>query len=207
MKLLERLVQGLWFYWFVRATVFFYSKVVFGLTIIDAEKVPRSGGLVVASNHFTAWDPFVMGVSVPREIDFMAKKELFENPFMRVAMIGMRAFPVDRERNDLTAVRHALRLLKAGTAVGIFPQGTRGAPDTSALDGAAFLAQRASVPLQPVTIWRQGRSFHVRFGDPILPVGRDREALSAMTQKLMQRIDELTPTDDTAIRGVQTRES
>jgi 1-acyl-sn-glycerol-3-phosphate acyltransferase len=204
MDLLERFVQGLWFYKFARATVLIYTKLAFGLTVIDAEKVPRSGGLVVASNHFTAWDPFVMGVSVPREINFMAKKELFENSIMRLSMLGMRAFPVDRERNDLSAIRHALRLLKAGTAVGIFPQGTRGAPDTSALDGAAFLAQRASVPLQPATIWRVGRSFHVRFGDPILPTGRDREALTVMTQKLMLRINELTPADGDAAKELQT---
>ena len=95
----------------------------------------------------------------------------------------------------MRAIKEALRYLKEGLAVGIFPQGTRASTDKEALDGAAFLAQRAGVPLLPTAIWREGRKFRVRFGEPISPQGRSREEMSAMTQQLMTRIDALLPKD------------
>lgn len=193
-RVLDRLVRGLWFY---RLAVFLfksYARLVYGLRIEDAAKVPRDGrGLVVACNHLSAWDPPVVGVSVPREIRFMAKKELFASPWSALLMHGLRAFPIDRQANDVGAIKDALRQLAAGLAIGIFAQGTRNAGDKQALDGAAFLAQRAGVPLQPAAVWREGRRFHVRFGDPIEPAGRSREDASAMTQELMRRVNAMMP--------------
>jgi 1-acyl-sn-glycerol-3-phosphate acyltransferase len=157
--------------------------------------VPRTGGLVVASNHFSSLDPPVMGVSVPREVNFMAKKELFENRYLRALVLGLRAFPVDRSRSDLNAIRYALKRLNEGVAIGIFAQGTRNAGDVAALDGAAFLAIRAGVPLQPAAIWREGRRYHVRFGVPIQAVGRKRDEMKALTAELMARVNELLPPD------------
>ena len=187
-------MRGKWFY--VLAVVAFraFTRLVYGLRIEDAGKVPRDGrGLVVACNHLSSWDPPVVGVSVPREIHFMAKKELFESAGGALLMHGLRAFPVDRQANDIGAIKDALRQLKDGLAIGIFAQGTRNAGDKEALDGAAYLAQRGGVPLQPAAVWREGRAFHVRFGDPIEPSGRKREDARAMTAELMRRVNAMLP--------------
>lgn len=171
-----------------------FTRLFFGLRIEDADRVPRDRrGLVVACNHFSAWDPPVVGVSVPREIHFMAKKELFASDWGALLMHGLRAFPVDRSINDIGAVKDALRQLRAGLAIGIFAQGTRNAGEKEALDGAAYLAQRAGVPLQPAAVWRDGRRFRVRFAEPIEPEGRTREQARAMTRQLMHRVNEMLP--------------
>ncbi len=194
MRFLDSLVRRAWFYWTAVVTFRTFARLVYGLRVEDAHKVPRDGrGLVVASNHISAWDPPVVGVSVPREIHFMAKKELFESPWTRLLMHGLRAFPVDRAGSDVGAIKDALRRLAAGLAIGIFAQGTRNEGDKAALDGAAFLAQRAGVPLQPAAVWREGRRFHVRFGDPIEPSGRSRDEARAMTQELMLRVNAMLP--------------
>ncbi len=152
-----------------------------------------SGGVVIASNHFSALDPPVLGVSVPREVNFMAKKELFEQHWLRLLMLGLRAYPVDRSRSDMTAIKESLRRLKAGVAIGIFAQGTRNVGDVKALDGASFIAQRAGVPLVPAAIWREGRTYYVRFGEPLQAQGKSREEAAALTEALMQRVNAMIP--------------
>ena len=195
METITRLMQRAWFFWLGRTAFLIFAKIFYGIHIEGSELVPRRGGLVVASNHFSSLDPPVMGVSIPREANFMAKKELFENRYMRALALGLRAFPVDRSKSDLGAIKYALKRLKDGVVIGIFAQGTRNAGDKEALDGASFLAIRAGVPLQPAAIWREGRRFHVRFGQPIVPREGKRTEMREMTRELMERINELLPED------------
>lgn len=190
---LMRLVERPWFYWTVWTLFLTYAKVVLGLRTEGAQRVPEEGGVVVAVNHFSSLDPPMMGAAMSREISFMAKKELFENRAMRLLARGLHAFPVDRDRNDVSAVKEAMRRLKLGRAVGVFVQGTRHAGEAGALDGAAFLAQRSGVPLQPAAIWREGRRYRVRFGEPFPVPGKDREAIRTATATTMARINELLP--------------
>jgi 1-acyl-sn-glycerol-3-phosphate acyltransferase len=198
---LMRWIQLPWFYWFARTTWLVIAKIVHRLRVDEARRVPREGGLVMAVNHISALDPPMMGVAVPREISFMAKKELFENRANALLMRGLHAFPVDRARNDVSAIKEAMRRLKAGRAIGIFVQGTRSAGDAAALDGAAYLAQRAGVPLQPAAIWREGWRYRVRFGEPFEVPGRDRQAIRDATATAMGRINALLPSGTNLPRG------
>ena len=193
METITRFMQRAWFFWLGRTAFLIFARLYYGIRVEGAELVPRKGGLVVASNHFSSLDPPVLGVSVPREINFMAKKELFENRYLRALMLGLRAYPVDRSRSDMGAIKHSLKRLREGVAIGIFAQGTRNAGDVEALDGASFLAIRAGVPLQPAAIWREGRRFHVRFGEPIVPREGKRTEMRALTAELMERVNALLP--------------
>ena len=123
----------------------------------------------------------------------MAKAELFEKPFIAAVLRGLRAFPVDRERNDIGAVKEAVRRLREGRVIGIFIQGTRNAGDAAALDGAAYLAQTTGSPIVPTAVWREGRAFHVRFGEPLWPSGKGRENMRALTAETASRIRSLLP--------------
>lgn len=190
---LVRFFQRPWFYWFARTVFRIGARLIWGVRSEGLELVPREGGLVVASNHIGTLDPPVVGTEVPRHISYMAKKELFEAKLPNLVFRGVDAFPIDRSRSDVSAVKEALRRLKAGDAIGIFIQGTRNRGDAEALDGAAFLAQRAKVPIQPAALWREGRRFRVRFGEPFLVPGRDREAMREATATTMRRINELLP--------------
>jgi 1-acyl-sn-glycerol-3-phosphate acyltransferase len=194
-EFLLKIISQDWFFWFGRTAFLIYAKIFLNLKVINKDKVPRKGGLVVVSNHFSALDPPVMGVSIPREAHYMAKKELFEGPFwLKLLVTGLRAYPVDREGNATGAIKESIRKVKEKQVViGIFIQGTRNAGDAEALDGAAFIAQRAGVPLQPAAIWQEGRNFRVRFGDPVVPEGKSREEIAALTDSLMEKIEELLP--------------
>ncbi|MGL4609633.1 MAG: lysophospholipid acyltransferase family protein [Trueperaceae bacterium] len=197
MTILERVVQQDWAFWFGRTCFLIYAKLFLGLRVEGQEKVPRQGGLIVVSNHFSSLDPPVLGVAIPREANYMAKKELFErSPFFRLLILSLRAYPVDREGNATGAIKDSIRRVKERqVAIGIFIQGTRNAGDAEALDGAAFIAQRAGVPIQPAAIWREGRSFRVKFGDPITPQGKSREETSQLTHTLIETIRALLPAD------------
>lgn len=190
---LQRWLEGDWFLALATWAFRSYARLVYGLRVEDEARVPREGGLVVAINHLSGLDPPVVGVSVPREIHFMAKKELFARPAGRLLMRGLRAFPVDRDRNDVGAVKDAMRRLRDGKAVGIFAQGTRNQGEAEALDGAAFLAQRGGVPLVPAAIHREGRRFRVRFGEPFRVEGRGRPVIRDATRTIMKRVNALLP--------------
>ena len=192
---LLRIISQVWFFWFGRTVFLIYAKLFLNLKVYGLENVPHRGGLVVVSNHFSALDPPVMGVSIPREAHFMAKKELFEGPFwLKLLVTGLRAYPVDREGNATGAIKDSIRKVREQqVAIGIFIQGTRNNGNAEALDGAAFIAQRAGVPLQPAAIWREGQRFKVHFGEPVIPQGKSREEMAALTNELMLRINTLLP--------------
>jgi len=191
--LLERIFSPRWFMPTAIFVVRAYLRIFTGLTVYGLENVPRAGPAVVACNHVSSWDPPVVGVAINRKLEFMAKKELFEKPFLAAVMRGLRAFPVDRERNDIGAIKEALRRLEAGRVIGIFIQGTRNAGDAAALDGAAYLAQRSAAVVVPTAIWRQGRAFHVRFGEMIAPSGSGKDDMKLLTARLTVAINGLVP--------------
>jgi 1-acyl-sn-glycerol-3-phosphate acyltransferase len=191
---LTDLVQKKWFFDLAVFVYYWYARIFHDLKVEGKENVPLKGGLVVVSNHISSLDPPTLGSSLPRETHFMAKKELFEgNPWKRMLVLGLRAYPVDREGNASGAIKDSIRKLEKDLAIGIFIQGTRNEGDAKALDGASFIAQRAGVPLLPTAIWKEGRNFRVRFGKPILPKGKSREEMSALTSDVMEQIKLLLP--------------
>ena len=98
-------------------------KLVYGYTVEGRENVPRSGPLVIVSNHSQYLDPVFVCMSVPRRIQWMAKKEVFVFPFRRFFRF-LGTFPVDRQGGGRAALRSALEYLSSGWALGIFPEGT-----------------------------------------------------------------------------------
>jgi 1-acyl-sn-glycerol-3-phosphate acyltransferase len=154
------------------------GRLLFGFTVVGAEKVPASGPLILASNHRRYADPVLVCMAVPRRIQWMGKKELFVFPFERLFyFIG--TFPVDREKGGRAALRAAIRFLKAGWALGIFPEGTRRKgydPDYAPKSGIGMLASRGGAPILPVFVDEipgplkrlRGDRLHVYIGEPII---------------------------------------
>lgn len=191
--LLERVFSPRWFQRFAIIVFGAYARLFMGLRVLGGHNVPREGPLVVACNHFSSWDPPIVGVAIPRALDFMAKIELFGSPLGAAFMRGLGAFPVDRSRGDVGAIKEALRRLKRGRAVGVFIEGTRNPQGGEALDGAAYLSIAAGAPMTPAAVWREGRAFRVAFGEPIQPTGKGREAASQLTALTAGRIRDLLP--------------
>lgn len=185
-----------------------FTMALFDAKVTGAEHVPPTGGLIVASNHVSYWDPPILGTWFPRTIHFMAKRELFEMWPLGPIVTAVHAFPVDRDSADIGAIRHALRVLKNGEVVGIFPQGRRSQDgDVQARNGAVLLAATAKCPVVPVALVgtnlasRRLRASHVevRIGEPLRFQGTERKPtkseIGGWTQHLAAAIADLMERD------------
>lgn len=137
------------------------------------ENLRRDGGVIFICNHQNLLDPVMVMLVSPRIINFMAKKELFENKIVNRIIRSMHGFPVNRRTADLKALKQALALLDEGEAFGIFPEGTRSV--TGEMDefekGTAFIAAKTSAPIVPIFIspssYKFGRRLRLIVGDCI----------------------------------------
>ena len=142
-------------YKIVRAVLDFIFFVIFRLHVEGRENVPQTGAIIVAPNHKSDWDPPLIGVAFnTRIIHYMAKEELFKNPFLGWLIRQFGTFPVKRGTVDRTAIRQALRELKAGNPLGIFPEGTRNRREGLGRfhSGMASLALMTGTPVVPVAV-------------------------------------------------------
>ncbi len=185
-------------------------------TVEGLEHVPTSGGAVVAGNHLSVADEYLMGAVIPRHIAFWAKSEYFNGEglsgwAMKMFMRGLGAIEVNRAggRDALKALDAAIPALKSGDIVGVYPEGTR-SPDGRLYrgrTGAVRLALLAGVPIVPVgligtekvqpigsKIPKLGLPVSLKFGKPLDFTGRpmDSSNLRAMTDELMMAIQNLT---------------
>jgi 1-acyl-sn-glycerol-3-phosphate acyltransferase len=136
------------------------ARVLFRLRATGIEQVPREGRLLLAANHASLLDPVLIGAALPRELDFLAKAELFRIPLFGGLVRRLNAHPVDRAGSDSAALRLALRLLADGRAVLVFPEGTRGTEGRlgPGRAGAGMLAALSGAPVVPVYIRGSGRA-------------------------------------------------
>lgn len=126
-------------------------------TFLGEENVPREGGAVMAVNHTSYLDFMYAGMPAwphRRYVRFMAKKSIFSHRVAGPVMRGMKHIPVDRHRGG-EAFATAIRALRAGEIVGVFPEATmsRSFELKEFKPGAVKMAQVARVPILPVTIW------------------------------------------------------
>jgi len=166
-------------YWVLRAILVPSFLIYLRLQRAGREHLPRSGPLLLASNHRSFLDPFVIGTLVRRPVYYMAKRELFEKRWQAWILNGLGAFPVDRGRGDGDAMATARAILERGDCVVVFPEGTRvrrgGLGDPRR--GIGRLALETGVPVVPVAVigsenvrrgWRiRPRKVRLRVGAPL----------------------------------------
>jgi 1-acyl-sn-glycerol-3-phosphate acyltransferase len=191
---------------------------VFRPTIEGREHVPQHGGAILASNHLAVADSFFMPLFIPRPVTFLAKREYFTQPGLvgfikRTFFTGMGQVPVDRSAGSAAqaAMDTAVRLLREGKLLGIYPEGTR-SPDGrlyKGKTGVARMALEAGVPVIPVAmigtdrvnpigsrIWRP-YPVHIRIGEPLdfsryAGMAGDRFIERSMTDEIMYALMELS---------------
>lgn len=179
---------------------------LYRLEVEGAGHIPAGGPGIIASNHESLLDPFVLAAVTPRKIRFMAKAELFAWPVLKQAMHGFGTFPVERGRSDARAIGLAGDLLARGELLGIFPQGTclpfRERPFRR---GAARLALATGAPLVPVALVGTERALRPRrpklglprlrviVAPPLLvdPQEPTPEAATVLTERLEAIVNEL----------------
>lgn len=169
---------------------------IFGrITVYNKEKLPKQDGYIIACTH-TGWvDILWLGVSLlPKQIHYMAKKELFQTKFTKWLMTVLNAFPVDRDNPGPSTIKVPRKLLKEGKIIGIFPSGTRTTEEVPLKRGAVTIAAYGKAPIVPAAYvgpnnFKDLLKFQkprLIFGDPIyLPEDQPkREAMDTMMVKL-----------------------
>lgn len=153
--------------------------ILFGkLKVVNKDLLPKEGGYVIACTH-TGWIEVIwLAISIlPRQIHYMAKKELFSNKFSGWFLKKINAFPVNRESPGASSLKIPAKLLKEGKVIGIFPSGTRKNNNTALKRGAVDIAYTAGVPLIPA-VYKGPKSISIKhvfkrenitviFGEPI----------------------------------------
>lgn len=201
---------------------FFYTVVRWGLNIIflgmyrlhveGREHIPSEGAVIIAPNHKSYFDPPLVGVAIKkRVVHYMAKEELFRNPLFGWTLRQFGTFPVKRGSVDRAAVRQAVKELKSGNALGIFPEGTR--IKRSGLgrfhSGMASLALMTGTPVIPVAIVGSADMPHkkgplaVLIGMPI-QVKKQKagsEEVEALNEAVKKEIQKLTDEYEAKIKN------
>ena len=147
-------------------------KLLFGcvarVRVLGSENVNRTGGFLLAANHISHFDPFVISSVVRRKIDWMAMAEFFRFTVVRFLLRAVDAFPADRDRADRKTIRTAIERLKDGRVVGLFPEGGIRDGARSLLEGAPLrpgastLAHIAGVPILPCVILGSDRLYSTK---------------------------------------------
>lgn len=168
------------------------------------ENIPSTGGVLLASNHQSHFDPPLVGACCPRRANYIARETLFQFAPLAWWMTSLGAFPIDREGGGLAGIKETLRRLKRGEVVLIFPEGTR-TPNGEIgpfRQGFTTLAVRSGAAIVPVAIegafdvwprWRRlpGRgTIHVHFGPPLMPdeIRRlDQDELAAEVERRVRQ--------------------
>jgi 1-acyl-sn-glycerol-3-phosphate acyltransferase len=180
-------------YWFVRLTFQPFFRVYFRMTRIGLEHVPKRGPVIIAANHRSFLDPFVIACMARRPMYYVAKKELFRRSWQAWILNALGAFPVDRGASDTDMIDTAKAILARGDIVLIFPEGTRIRPGALGKPkrGVGRLALETGVPVVPMAVlgteairrgWRiRPHKVSLRAGRPLrFPVVEDpSKALAA----------------------------
>jgi 1-acyl-sn-glycerol-3-phosphate acyltransferase len=188
-------------YWIARIVLHPLAALLFRREGIGAEAVPKEGPVLIAANHRSFSDPFMIGLCIRRPLHFMAKVELFDKRWKARLLLALGAFPVRRGESDEEAIATARAILERGGVVGIFPEGTRVRPGPLgrprrgvgrlALETGATIVPAAVVGTEDIRAgWRvRPRKVRVRFGRPVtFPRPLDGHASAGAAREITARV-------------------
>ena len=195
-----------------------WGSAFFDLKVFGIRNVPRTGGVLIVSNHQSLLDPLVLGARLPRPMSYMAKSELFRNRAFAWLIRSLGAFPVRQGAGDIRAIKETVQRLQEGRILNIFPEGSR--TETGQIGpmepGAALVVRKAGVPIVPAAIdgsyeaWPKGRRtfrrrpIRIVFGPPIDVKGMKAEqvlrVIDAAIRELYGRLRSGGMNDELAAR-------
>ncbi len=161
-------------YQIAHVVVWTLARLFFRITVIGESHVPREGGVIVAANHNSYFDIPLLGCVLSRRADNIAKSELFRNPLLAALFRALGGFPVRRGTIDRQAIGDAVRRLKAGHLLAMYPEGTRSkdARLQPPKPGIGMMVARSGVKVVPAYLQGTGpvrpfRRVTVIFGKPL----------------------------------------
>lgn len=187
--------------WIVRGAIYLWCKIYYQAEIKGLENVPKEGAVIFCGNHKTYLDPPLMVCTAKRDMRFLAKEELTQNPFLNFLGWAFDAIHVKRDEKDITAIKESLKTLKNGQCIALFPEGTRNGIEKGekVKDGVAFFAVRGGAQVVPCGIkggTKKNRKVTITYGKPLdysqYKGCKDKEVLDKITEEIMKNIIELT---------------
>lgn len=174
-------VAGSWFYGILRVIICWWARWYLRLEVVGREHVPAAGGLLVAGNHVSYLDVPMLACALGRQADFMGKRELFHHPVIGLIYRSLGGFPIRRGGVTKGALSEAIRRLRSGRVVVMYPEGQISL--TGELlppkPGLGLIVARADVPVLPAYVtgtdeamprgkwWIRPRRVTVRLGPPM----------------------------------------
>jgi 1-acyl-sn-glycerol-3-phosphate acyltransferase len=179
-----------------------WATLAFDLKVYGVRNVPRTGGVLIVSNHQGNLDPPLLGVRLPRPMSYMAKSELFRNRIFAWLIRSLGAFPVKQGTGDVGAIKETVSRLQEGRVINIFPEGSRteNGEIGPMLPGVALVVRRAGVPIVPAAIvgsfeaWPRGRKMYRRhpvriaYGPPLDVKGLRSDQIVAQIDQSIRRL-------------------
>ncbi len=189
------------------------ATVLLGWRATGHRSVPRTGGVILVSNHLSYIDVFFLGIPLRRSLNYVARSTLFV-PVLGFLMRSVGAFPIQREGMGASGMKETLKRLRSGGIVTLFPEGTRSVDGNLGplKSGIAVLVARAGVPVVPVgmagtfEVWPRSRPIpvphpvSVHFGRAIYPEELDGMETDAITTMIAERMNECR---EIALRGLE----
>jgi 1-acyl-sn-glycerol-3-phosphate acyltransferase len=198
------------------------GRLLWGIRVEGRENIPRSGPLLITSNHLSLLDPPLLGATIPREAGFVAKRELFAVPGLGGLIRSLNAMPLDRSRLSREEIRRFGQCLERGLCLVLFPEGTRSRDGTLGKGkiGVGLLLAERPVAILPTIVegtdspirnlFRRGR-VRVVFGRPYTLPKREpgarkgREDYRRIADSVMDEIRQLRDAERTLDGGRASR--
>jgi 1-acyl-sn-glycerol-3-phosphate acyltransferase len=188
------------------------AKLFLSLRVVHPERLVEDGPLIIAVNHSSYFDPPLAGISFRRGVYYLARKNLLEWPFFGPLFPAMNVIPVERDGNDMSALREVIKKIRDGNGVVLFPEGTRSKDGNlqKARAGIGLVIAKTGAPVLPMRIFGAHEAFPkgsklpvptpvtVVVGEPIrfapeLLQSTSRDAYQLLSDRVMEAIGRLTP--------------
>lgn len=177
------------------------ATVFFSYRVHGRHHIPEEGGVILAANHTSFFDPPLVGVASHRAVCYLARKTLLEWPILGPIFPSLNVIPVDRDGNDRSALKSIIRKLGEGEGVVLFPEGTRSKDGNlqKSQPGIGLIVAKSLVPVVPVRVFGAYEAFpkgakkiqssciDVCFGAPLYFT---KEECSEATREMYQKISD-----------------
>jgi len=148
-----------YYFWYTLSKI--AARFFFSYHVVHPERMIEEGPVILASNHQSYFDPPLVGISSRRDVYYLARKTLLSIPLLGHLLPRINVIPVDRDGNDMSALKTIIGLVKNGRSVLLFPEGTR-SPDgclQPGKPGIGLIIAKTRAPVQPVRIFGSHEAF------------------------------------------------
>ena len=181
------------------------------LEVYNSHLIPKSGGVLIVTNHASYLDPPIIGVAARyRPVHFMARNTLWKSKFAKWWLNNVCCIPVSRDTGDIAALKKSISILKNEKVLSIFPEGTRTIDGNlqDAKSGVGFIIEKSKCVVIPAYIdgsfksfsknckWIKPNKIKIIFGKPIenidfLSLGEGKSSYDLYVDLIMRKIKEI----------------